>query len=176
VLFPLKYLLFSACLIISPLPPYFHTFPHESRTRSCYYTARRPRNQGTICGRDKMFFSSPYSPDRLWPHSAFYLMSTKSLFRDVQLTTYLHHVPRPWIVELHLHCPISFLEVVLSSLSPWITLPFIFLGTVCGSISCWRTTLNAVRWQVRVPMRSLHFFSIDVTLPAALWLYGRLSL
>jgi hypothetical protein len=44
-----------------------------------------------------------------------------------------------------------------------------------GSIVGWGTMLKAVRSWVWIPMRSLDF-SIDLTLPAALWPWDRLSL
>jgi hypothetical protein len=43
------------------------------------------------------------------------------------------------------------------------------------SLNGWGTMLQAGRQQVPFPMKSLDF-SIDLILPAALWLCGRLSL
>jgi hypothetical protein len=44
-----------------------------------------------------------------------------------------------------------------------------------GSVVRWGTMLQNGRSQVRFPLRSSDF-SIDLTLPAALWPWGRLSL
>jgi hypothetical protein len=40
-----------------------------------------------------------------------------------------------------------------------------------GKVVGWGTMLEAGRWRVRFPLRSLHF-SIDLNLPAALWPLG----
>jgi hypothetical protein len=65
--------------------------------------------RGSIPGRSKEFLSIPQSTDRLKPtlgtHPAFYTVSTGGCFPRVKLTTHLHLVSRPRMVELYLHSP-----------------------------------------------------------------------
>jgi hypothetical protein len=44
-----------------------------------------------------------------------------------------------------------------------------------GSVVCWGTMLQAGRSRIQFTIRSLDF-SIDLILPATMWLWGRLSL
>jgi hypothetical protein len=49
-----------------------------------------------------------------------------------------------------------------------------FIAGACGSVVDWGTMLQVERFWVQVPMGSLDF-SIDLSLPVALWPWGRLS-
>jgi hypothetical protein len=51
----------------------------------------------------------------------------------------------------------------------------VLLSATSGKVVSWRTMLQAGRYWIRIPMRSLDF-SIHLTLPVALWLWGRLRL
>jgi hypothetical protein len=76
--------------------------------------------QGPIPRREKSFFSSPQSPDRLWGppsllfHGYWGLFPWKWSGQCMKLTNHLHSLPTSRMVEIHLHSPICLHGVVLN--------------------------------------------------------------
>jgi hypothetical protein len=75
-------------------------------------TGYKLEGRGSILGRGERFFSSPQHPDRLSGPPSLLSNAYLELFplgysgRSVKITTHLHIVPRPRLVNLYLRSPI----------------------------------------------------------------------